>query len=65
MKIPLTKEIMDRGTSIDPNATPETLRTNEMTRRQKRDHLHSRGIKGTDAEELLDKLYGCVAPPSK
>jgi hypothetical protein len=33
------------------------LRLNELTRREKKEHLASLGVKGEAAEKILDELY--------
>lgn len=52
------EKFLNRGVAIDPNNIPEGLRTNKLTRRQKKDHLAGKGIKGAAAEEILEQLYG-------
>lgn len=63
------KKFLDRGVSVDPNNIPLGLKTNELTRDQKRGHLWDKGIRGARAEEILDGMYGpepeglpCPAP---
>lgn len=52
------KKFLDRGVFVDPNNVPSGLKTNELTRSQKRGHLFDKGIRGQRAEDILDKMYG-------
>lgn len=54
----IDKKFSSRGVFIDPNNVPFGLRTNELTRDQKRAHLYDKGIRGGRAEEILDEIYG-------
>lgn len=58
------EEIRNRGVEVDPSNLPPSLKTNEMTRDQKRNHLRGKGIKGADAEKILDDMYGREAQES-
>lgn len=52
------KKFLDRGVFVDPDNSPIGLKTNELTRDQKRGHLYDKGIRGLRAEEILDEIYG-------
>lgn len=54
----IDKKFLDRGVSVDLKNLPAGLKTNELTRDQKRGHLYDKGIRGPRAEEILDEIYG-------
>jgi hypothetical protein len=41
------------------------LRKNELTRRAKKEHLDSLGVRGDDARKILDDLYNPTPTPKK
>lgn len=52
------KKFLDRGVLMDVSNVPSGLKTNELTRDQKRNHLYEKGIRGVRAEEILNEIYG-------
>ena len=53
-----SKDIIDRGTFLDPENVPSTLKRNELSLQAKREHLAAKGIKGEEARLILEKVYG-------
>lgn len=46
-----------RDKAVTSNPDHPGLKRNELTPQGKRDHLTSVGIKGEDADKIIDKLY--------
>jgi hypothetical protein len=49
----------DRGVVIDLSDPPPGLKKNELSLNAKREHLAGKNIRGEQAEDILDQIYGC------
>lgn len=59
MIVTATKEIQDRGCSVNKDAVPAGLKRNELTPYGKREHLaQAYKITGADADKIITDLYG-------
>lgn len=51
-------EIRNRGCTINLAAVPAGLKRGELTPNGKREHLYGKGIRGAEAEAVVEQLYG-------
>jgi hypothetical protein len=53
----MNKAILDRGTSIDLDNVPASLKRTGFSRFGKAQHLESMNVRGEEAKKILDQLF--------